>query len=222
MPQDQATVTAVGMTPHTYEDWCPIVLELTANEIHITMFYDLWLVDAALQALQASREGQLGVRRYEPEKAPLAYILGLELFPFAPARRISQGIAPKRGLSTLIIRQGLLGMRLDKQYANIGSLWVRYAREYQAPFLALAEALQREIASRPGVPLQERGMADRPGQTPDSSPICPQCGQPATADSSFCPHCGARLRVVCDHCGKQLKPGDRFCPECGTPDPSAQ
>lgn len=222
MQQDQATMTAVGMTPYTHEDWCPIVLRLTGNTLDAMLFYDLWTVDAALQALQAIQEGQLGVRQYRQEQILFPYVLGLELFPFAPAAHVSQGVTPKRALATVLIRHGLFGIRLDRQYANAGSLWIRYAREHQAPFLALAETLQREIASRSAAPAQQQTIADQPGQTPGYSLACPQCGQPATAESNFCPHCGACLRAVCGQCGKQLKPGDRFCPECGTPVPSAQ
>jgi membrane protease subunit (stomatin/prohibitin family) len=46
---------------------------------------------------------------------------------------------------------------------------------------------------------------------------CTDCGQPAPADSRFCPHCGAQVVVLskCANCSKNLPPGAKFCPRCG-------
>jgi len=58
--------------------------------------------------------------------------------------------------------------------------------------------------------------------------ICPDCGQPTTAEKSFCPSCGAKLPAqtvaegaVCPRCGKQNTIGTKFCQDCGTKLPAA-
>lgn len=58
--------------------------------------------------------------------------------------------------------------------------------------------------------------------------VCPSCGEGATADRKFCPHCGAKLPdttlaegYVCPKCGKQNTVGTAFCAECGAQLPAA-
>lgn len=58
--------------------------------------------------------------------------------------------------------------------------------------------------------------------------VCPKCGNPATADNSFCPNCGTKLPeetlaqgAVCPSCGRQNTVGTKFCAGCGTKLPSA-
>ncbi len=221
MQQAEIPSPALGMTPpnsgdmYTAIEWQPIAIELAGSEVKITVFRDLLTLEAAKEALQATREGRLGVRQYWPEIAPLSYILGLALFPFAPAERIVQGDQPKRGLATLAIRQGLFGIRLDKRFANIGTLWVRYRRENEAAFMILTKAIQQHLAARAGAPVQQQGMVGKASQEP-ANINCPQCGHSVRAEDKFCGECGARLRLICGNCGKQLKPGDAFCSNCGT------
>ena len=70
-----------------------------------------------------------------------------------------------------------------------------------------------------------QGYADR--MTKDLK-VCPQCGQPASADKTFCPGCGTKLpeqtlgqSAVCPACGKQNSVGQKFCADCGTKLPIA-
>jgi len=58
--------------------------------------------------------------------------------------------------------------------------------------------------------------------------LCPDCGETAGADQSFCPHCGAKLPehtvaqgAVCPGCGKQNTVGTKYCDACGTKLPAA-
>ncbi len=58
--------------------------------------------------------------------------------------------------------------------------------------------------------------------------ICPSCGEAATADKKFCPHCGSKLPettvaqgAVCPNCGKQNTVGTKFCSDCGAKLPAA-
>lgn len=47
---------------------------------------------------------------------------------------------------------------------------------------------------------------------------CPMCGAPASADSSRCEHCGARLATVaCPRCFGLVFEGAKFCSHCGSP-----
>jgi len=48
---------------------------------------------------------------------------------------------------------------------------------------------------------------------------CPDCDNPITKDSKFCPHCGHQQLVLdqCVNCGKNLPPSAKFCPKCGHP-----
>jgi len=58
-----------------------------------------------------------------------------------------------------------------------------------------------------------------PGAHPDGdgATVCPDCGQPARADSRFCARCGAELGVTCPDCDGPIEPEDRFCATCGRP-----
>jgi membrane protease subunit (stomatin/prohibitin family) len=48
---------------------------------------------------------------------------------------------------------------------------------------------------------------------------CPDCGNPISKDSRFCPLCGHQQLVYsqCMSCGKNLPPNAAFCPKCGHP-----
>jgi Zn-finger nucleic acid-binding protein len=47
---------------------------------------------------------------------------------------------------------------------------------------------------------------------------CPMCGAPASAASSRCEHCGARLAMVaCPTCFGMIFKGAKFCSHCGAP-----
>lgn len=48
---------------------------------------------------------------------------------------------------------------------------------------------------------------------------CPDCDNPITKDSKFCPHCGHQQLILdqCVNCGKNLPPNAKFCPKCGLP-----
>ena len=58
--------------------------------------------------------------------------------------------------------------------------------------------------------------------------VCPNCGQPADADTKFCQSCGTKLPeqtvaqgAVCSNCGRQNDIGTKFCAACGTKLPAA-
>ncbi len=58
--------------------------------------------------------------------------------------------------------------------------------------------------------------------------LCPNCGEVATSDMDFCPHCGTKLPelsvaqgAVCTSCGKQNTVGMKFCFACGAKLPAA-
>lgn len=58
--------------------------------------------------------------------------------------------------------------------------------------------------------------------------VCPNCEKPASAEQTFCPHCGTKLPeetlaqgAVCPQCGKQNDLGMKFCQDCGTKLPHA-
>ncbi len=58
--------------------------------------------------------------------------------------------------------------------------------------------------------------------------VCPNCGQPADANTKFCQSCGTKLPeqtiaqgAVCTNCGKQNDVGTKFCAACGTKLPAA-
>jgi len=66
------------------------------------------------------------------------------------------------------------------------------------------------------------------GQAAQNLKECPNCGEFATADRTFCPKCGAKLpdktvgaRYVCPQCGKQNLPGETYCSGCGALLPEA-
>ncbi len=48
---------------------------------------------------------------------------------------------------------------------------------------------------------------------------CPECKNPITEESRFCPACGHQLVVLdqCPECGKNLAPQAKFCSRCGHP-----
>jgi len=58
----------------------------------------------------------------------------------------------------------------------------------------------------------------RAGRSPEEGSLkCPECSQPVTDDTRFCPQCGHQLLVFsqCLHCGKNLAPNAKFCSKCG-------
>lgn len=74
----------------------------------------------------------------------------------------------------------------------------------------------------------ERSMQSYATQMSQNMKVCPECGQPTSAEKKFCPGCGAKLPeqtlaqgAVCPNCGKQNNIGTRFCEECGTKLPAA-
>ncbi len=74
----------------------------------------------------------------------------------------------------------------------------------------------------------ERSVQNYATQMSQNMKICPQCGQPSSAETKFCPGCGAKLPeetlaqgAVCPSCGKQNSIGMKFCVDCGTKLPAA-
>ena len=74
----------------------------------------------------------------------------------------------------------------------------------------------------------ERSMQGYATQMSKNMKVCPECGQPTTAEKTFCPSCGAKLPeqtlaagAVCPSCGKQNSIGTKFCEDCGTKLPAA-
>ncbi len=74
----------------------------------------------------------------------------------------------------------------------------------------------------------ERSMQCYATQMGKNTKICPGCGQPTTAEKTFCPACGAKLPeqtvaegAVCPSCGKQNTIGTKYCEDCGTKLPAA-
>ena len=74
----------------------------------------------------------------------------------------------------------------------------------------------------------ERSMQSYANQMTRDLKVCPECGQPTSADKKFCPGCGAKLpeqtlgeSAVCPACGKQNSVGTKFCQDCGTKLPIA-
>ena len=58
--------------------------------------------------------------------------------------------------------------------------------------------------------------------------ICSACGEPAGAETKFCPNCGAELPeqtvaqgAICSSCGKDNDIGTKFCADCGAKLPFA-
>lgn len=74
----------------------------------------------------------------------------------------------------------------------------------------------------------QRSMESYATEVSKNVKVCPSCGEPATADKTFCPGCGAKLPettvaagAVCPGCGKQNTVGTEFCTDCGTKLPAA-
>ena len=74
----------------------------------------------------------------------------------------------------------------------------------------------------------ERSMQGYANQMTKDLKVCPECGQPTSAEKKFCPGCGARLpeqtlgqSAVCPACGKQNNVGQKFCADCGAKLPAA-
>jgi len=57
------------------------------------------------------------------------------------------------------------------------------------------------------------------GQVSPESLTCPECKNPLTEESRFCPACGHQIVVFdqCPECGKNLAPKAKFCSRCGRP-----
>jgi predicted amidophosphoribosyltransferase len=60
--------------------------------------------------------------------------------------------------------------------------------------------------------------ADKEG-TGSPALTCPECKNPISEESRFCPSCGHQIVVFdqCPECGKNLPPKAKFCPGCGRP-----
>ena len=74
----------------------------------------------------------------------------------------------------------------------------------------------------------ERSVQSYADQMTKDLKVCPECGQPTSAEKKFCPSCGAKLpeqtlgqSAVCPSCGKQNSVGTKFCQDCGTKLPIA-
>ncbi len=74
----------------------------------------------------------------------------------------------------------------------------------------------------------QRSMEGYATEAAKNIKICPSCGEGATADKLFCPHCGGKLPeqtvaegAVCPSCSKQNAVGTKFCSDCGTKLPAA-
>ena len=63
---------------------------------------------------------------------------------------------------------------------------------------------------------QMMGQAMQQGAQPKIR--CPECKKDISADSKFCPECGADLAatVKCPKCSKELPKSSKFCPDCGS------
>lgn len=74
----------------------------------------------------------------------------------------------------------------------------------------------------------ERALQGYATQLSQNLKVCPGCNKPASADQTFCPHCGTKLPeetlaqgAVCPQCGKQNGLGMKFCQDCGAKLPHA-
>ncbi len=98
----------------------------------------------------------------------------------------------------------------------------------QAAGNAAQEAKQSTSGLESAFANLERATQSYATQMSKNMKICPDCGQPTTAEKTFCPSCGAKLPAqtvaegaVCSACGKQNSIGTRFCEDCGTKLPAA-
>ncbi len=74
----------------------------------------------------------------------------------------------------------------------------------------------------------EKSLTNYATEASKNVKVCPNCGQPTSADKKFCPGCGTKLPeetlaqgAVCPSCGTQNDLGTKFCQECGTKLPHA-
>ena len=74
----------------------------------------------------------------------------------------------------------------------------------------------------------ERTLQGYATQVSQNLKVCPNCEKPASAEQTFCPHCGTKLPeetlaqgAVCPQCGKQNGLGMKFCQDCGAKLPHA-
>ena len=73
----------------------------------------------------------------------------------------------------------------------------------------------------------EKTMQGYTEKMSQSTKVCTECGQPASAHKEFCPACGAALPketlaqgAQCPNCGKQNDLRSKFCEDCGAKLPS--
>lgn len=61
------------------------------------------------------------------------------------------------------------------------------------------------------------GPGSAPSAPPRDGPRCPDCNNPVSADTKFCPMCGHQIIVFqqCRECGKNLPSSAQFCSQCG-------
>ena len=68
----------------------------------------------------------------------------------------------------------------------------------------------------------EKSLTNYATEASKNVKVCPNCGQPTSADKKFCPGCGTKLPeetlaqgAVCSNCGTQNDLNTKFCQECG-------
>lgn len=81
-----------------------------------------------------------------------------------------------------------------------------------------------------GLPLAglEHALQGYATQMSPNLKACPGCGNPASADQTYCPRCGTKLPeetlaqgARCPQCGRQNGLGMKFCQDCGAQLPAA-
>jgi len=45
---------------------------------------------------------------------------------------------------------------------------------------------------------------------------CPECGENAPAEASYCPKCRFKLGPTCPRCDRAVAPSQAYCPHCGS------
>ena len=135
---------------------------------------------------------------------------------------VSQGIS--RGLGNAI------GKAVQQAVEPRAAEYANKAAEHfdQAAGQAAQQTRQTTAGLEGAFANLERSMQSYADQMTKDLKICPECGQPSSADKKFCPGCGAKLpeqtlgeSAVCPGCGRQNSVGTKFCQDCGTKLPIA-